>query len=137
MPSSRAYSNLSTRRQRRITAIGDLDRKIQLQYRVLSSKFQTADTDRIEFTTLVNAWAKVETLKGYLEYDGVEMTQRGWTHSFTIRYRDDYEQFKWILWKGKRYEILQAEVLDERDEFVLCRCLLTGTNEKTNEASWA
>ncbi len=131
-------NNAPSRRKRRITAIGDLNQRVSLQDRILNSKFQTGNEDTLDFQTYAEPWAKVETNRGKLEFDGVELTQKGWTHNFTIRYRSDVQnRLGWVLYKDRRYKVLDIENLDERSEFLILRCIVTGTNEVDNQGSWA
>lgn len=129
-------SNVGSRRQRRITAIGDLNSKIKLLDRDIKSPFEMGKSTEGYTSQLVGfVWAKVETLDGLIDINGVE-NPRVFTHEFTIRYRPNISQLKWIEYKNQRYDILRADNLDERDEFILLSCARTGTNDSKNEASW-
>lgn len=122
------------RRKRRIISIGDLNQLIKIQERSLNTQFQTGVKDQITFTTIAEPWAMVETTKGSIFFGGVGL-DREYSHKFYIRYRCNIDQTKFIEYKKKRYDILDVENLDERDEFLLLRCFPTGTNNSPNKAA--
>lgn len=124
------------RRRRRIVAIGDMNEKITLQTRTLNTRFQSSShEDDVSFTDVQTVWALVETTRGVQEFDGVEL-RAAYTHRFYIRYTPDIDQMYWVEYNSKRYDIVDVENLDERKEFLMLKCRLTGTNEATNEAAW-
>lgn len=123
-------TNIPKRRRRRIIAIGDLNSKIKLQTRTINTQFQSGSDDDADFVTVAEPWALIETVRGSSYLSGVEVERR-WTHNIYLRYRSDVDQTFWVEYKGRRFNIDDVESLDERDEFLLLRCIETGLTDKS------
>lgn len=120
-------------KNRRICA-GDLKDQIVIQLRTIKApQSGSVDFDE-EFTTSATVWAAIETRSGIEQFDGVNLISRP-SHFIYIRYTADIDVEKWITYNGKRYEILDAENLEERDEFYLLRCSPLG--DKTLQANFS
>ena len=120
-------------KKRRICA-GDLTEQIVIQLRAIKAP-QSGSVDFDEdFTDSSTVWAAIETKSGIELFDGVNLISRP-THFIYIRYITNIDVEKWITYKNKRYEILDAENLEERDEFILLRCSPLG--DKTLQANYS
>jgi SPP1 family predicted phage head-tail adaptor len=126
--------NYSARRNRRIVAIGDLNVKINLQTRVLRSRFATGDDDESGFATFASPWAMVETFDGVQTFDTLGQGIKA-SHQFTIRYRSDITAQTYVDYKGQLYDISYVENLDERKEFINLLCKLTGPDDPNIQAA--
>lgn len=124
-----------SRRNRRIYNIGDLNKKIKIQARAVYSSFQSGGHSQgANFTTIANPWASVETTRGRQQFDGVEL-KTAYTHKIVIRYRKDFDQTNWVEFNKERYDIVDVEDLDERHEFLLLKCKLTGNSDASHDAT--
>jgi len=129
-------TSVSRRKNRKIN-IGDLNKKIKLQRRVLYSSFQSGGRGQgASFETFAEPWASIETTKGITKFDGVEL-KKAYTHKITIRYRSNLDQTSWIEFGGNRYDIVDIEDLDERHEFLLLMCKLTGNADSSHTSTEA
>lgn len=125
----------TSRRKRRIVNIGDLNKRINLQTRAINSTFQTKiNKQTAEFVTYANPWAKVETTRGKTQFDGVEL-KIAYTHYITIRYRKNMDQTTWVEYEGNRYDIIDIEDLDDRHEFLLLRCKISGDSDADHDST--
>lgn len=118
-------------KKRRICA-GDLTDQVVIQLRAIKAP-QSGSVDFDEnFTDTQTVWAAIETKSGLEQFDGVNLVTRP-SHFIYIRYIADVDIENWLTYKGKRYEILDVENLEERDEFYLLRCSALGDkNLQTN-----
>lgn len=105
----------------------DFKNLITIQNRALNPDNTTADFN-IDFTDKVQVWAGIKTTRGQEVFGDVN-TAREITHIFTIRYIDYLTQEYWILFKDKRYDILDVENIDERNKFMRLRCNVRGSEE--------
>lgn len=124
----------TARRKRRNYSAGDLNEKIKLQVRAISSIFQTGDEQEIGFSDIGNPWACVQTVRGKEVFDGIEL-KKAYTHTMVIRYRKIVDQTVWVLYRGNRYDIVDSEDLDERHEYLMLKCKLTGPDDADHTAS--
>ena len=70
-----------------------------------------------------------------MHFDGTEL-KKGYTHKIYIRYRKDLPDHSlYVEFKGRRFEVLDAENLDERKEFICMRCAELGTSNPNNKAA--
>lgn len=115
------------RRKRRRICIGDMDTKVSLQTRSLQPpEAGSFDFDET-FTTVDDVWALVETVRGETVFDGSN-TEQDITHHFYVRYIPNITFENWVQVDGIRYDIIDVENLDNRNEFYLIRCNLRGSN---------
>ena len=87
-----------------------------------------------DFADIDNHWAMVNTVRGKTAFDEAEV-ERDITHEFTIRYLAGVDAETWILLEGNRYDIIDAEDLEERHEWLVLRCAKLGpTTKAVNDA---
>jgi SPP1 family predicted phage head-tail adaptor len=113
------------RRDEKICA-GDLDRQIVIQMRSITPP--TADgIDYDEaFVVKQSFWAMIETASGETVFDEANV-ERVVTHKFYIRYLEGLTFESWVLYNGKRYQIVDVQDLGERHQFYRLRCTLRGS----------
>ena len=119
---------------RRIITIGDLNQRIKLQTRKLLTQFESGLEDIQAYVTIASPWACVETRRGSDTFDNIELGDT-YTHVFHIRYRDNLPATIWIEYKNQRYDIVDVENLDERNEFLKICAKLSGDSDPDYEAS--
>jgi len=119
---------------KRQICIGDLKDRIELSIRSQVSKNDGKIKSIMDFTSLATVWAKVTTTRGSQLFDGVEISDP-FTHQIEIRFRDDIDAEKWIDFKDNRYDIVDVQDYDERNEFLLLLCKKKG--DQTKEANFA
>ena len=121
------------KRKRRQPCIGDLDTEITLQDRSITPPTTTVDFSET-FTENAIAWAMVNTVRGKTAFDGAEV-ERDITHEFTIRFLTGVDAETWVLHNGERYDIIDAEDLEERHDWLVLRCAKLGpTSKAVNDA---
>ena len=117
----------------RKVCIGDMRDEIILQDRAITSVISSADFDET-FTTADTVFAMVKTVKGDTVFDGTD-TEVDISHHFYIRFIDDITAETWISFLDNRFDILDVEDLDSRQEFLLLRATDRGTDaNRANEA---
>lgn len=108
-------------RKKRTVCAGDMRDTIIIETRVITAP-QSGSVDFSEtFTNTETVWALIETRSGIQEFADVNLDARA-SHLIYIRFIADVTFQNWLTFKGKRYEILDVENLEERDEFYLLRC---------------
>lgn len=122
------------RRLKRQVCIGDLDNQIVLQDRSITPPVSGVDATE-DFTTNDTVDAKVDTSRGETIFDGVSPDGVDVTHIFTIRFITGITAETWVGFKSQRFDILDVENLEERDEWLKLRCTNRGT--ATNAATEA
>lgn len=121
-------------RRRRDVCIGDLDELITLQNRAITPSSSGVDATETFTDTNPDVWAMLETRRGETIFDGTGM-ERDVTHVFTIRFISGVSAETWISFGGKRFDILDVENLEERDEWLKMRATNRGVD--SNSASEA
>jgi len=112
-------------RNRKVCA-GDMDKLIMLQTRNIAGDSNSVDF-LLNFTNQGEVWAAVQTAaSGESIFDEVG-TETIITHRFYINFIPDFTEEIWIEFKGKRYDIVNVENLDERDEFLKLSCVVRGS----------
>lgn len=81
------------------------------------------------FTDSATVWSLIETVTGKTFFDDVD-TAVNVTHHIYIRYDETVTAETWILYDGRRIDILNVESLDERNLFMLLVCNETGLASK-------
>lgn len=120
-------------KSRRI-CIGNLNSRIKIQTRALTAT-NTGSIESIEtFTDLVEVWAAIETTRGSQLWNGVEISNP-FTHKIYIRYRSDIDFNEWIEFESEKYDIVDVENLEQKNEWLLLMCIRKGDN--TKEANYA
>lgn len=108
--------------------VGDLRRRISIQNRVLGAPKTGVDI-RHTFQELRKPWAAVRTVNGKNIFAGVNL-DRVPTHIFYIRYYEGLTAEDWIVYKNERYDILEVENINERDEYYAVYCNNRGDQAK-------
>jgi head-tail adaptor len=110
---------------------------ITLQNRAIEEPdFDDFDYDET-FTDAVpgeDVYALIETINGVTIFDGVA-TDVNVTHHFYINVIDGITAETWVEFDSRRFDVLRAENLDERSEYMRLICTERGAN--TFEASKA
>lgn len=119
---------------KRQICIGDLKDRIEIFLRSQVSKNDGKIKSVMDFSSVATVWAKVTTTRGSQLFDGVELADP-FTHEIEIRFRADIDAEKWIDFKGNRYDIVDVQDYDERNEFLLLLCKKKG--DQTKEANFA
>ncbi len=113
------------RRKKRQVCLGDLDKQIQLQDRDITPPvFGSADFDE-KFTNTDLVWAAIQTVNGKTFFDNVGV-ETNITHIIYIRYDAAVTSETWVLFDLRRFDILDTENLEERDEFLKLTCVDRG-----------
>lgn len=121
------------RRKHRKICIGDLNDLVCLQDRDLTAPKSGVDATE-EFEDSGEEWALVETSHGETVFDGTN-TEVDVTHRIYISFVECFTAETWIQFNNDRYDILDVENLEERNEWLLLRCTNRGTKDnKANEA---
>lgn len=102
---------------------GDLRERITLQDRDIVEPFDINFTE--EFTNPVVVPAAVQTVQGVSFFDDTN-TEQFTTHDFIIRFRANVTTQTWILWQNVRYNIVLAEQIDGRNEWLKLRSTVRG-----------
>jgi len=122
------------KRKHRKVCVGDLNNTITLQNRDITAPQSGFDATESFTTNTLDAWAKIETSRGETVFDGVD-TEVDVTHVFTIRWLSGITAETWILFDGERFDILDTQDLEERNEWLIMKCTNKGTTANAaNEA---
>lgn len=122
------------KRKKRKLCIGDMDKIVTIQDRNIGEPFfSSVDFDEA-FSNNGTVWASVKTVSGNTFFDGAN-TETNITHEFGIRYDSSVSSETWIEWDGRRFDILDAQDLEERKEWMILVCAERGT--KKNESTKA
>jgi len=115
------------RRKKRQVCIGDLDTEIVLQNRSIVPPVSGSSDFDENFTPNSTVWAAVNTVSGKTFFDGVG-TETNITHEIFIRYDVTITAEVWVLLDSRRFDILDVEDLDERNEFMKLLCVDRGSD---------
>ena len=85
--------------------ICELGEWVDLQSRSQEAAASGALTDT--FTTEVRTRARVRQIFGGRYIDGAQ-TGNAATHNFEVRWRSDWRTWRFVVWEGYRYRVLQA-----------------------------
>ena len=113
------------RRKRREVCIGDMRDQVVIQTRAITVPVAGSVDLSETFSCNQTVWAMVETKTGTQVFDETNIIGVA-THDIYIRYICDVTFQKWLTFKGKKYDILDVQNLEERDEFYLLRCSFRG-----------
>jgi len=105
--------------------LGDLNTEIVLQSRSITPSINASVDFTEAFNGLATVWASIKTVRGKTEFDGADV-EREVTHEFVIRFLSGIDSETWVLLEGSRYDIIKAEDLEERHEFILLMCSKLG-----------
>lgn len=125
------------KRRRRRVCIGDLDSRVRLLHRSQVPPVAGSVDAAFDFQALATdgyVWAMVETSEGRTIFDGVANDRRV-THVVTIRSVPDVTSSSWVLLEdGTRLDVVLAEGLEERGEFIRLLCDARGSDAKPHSA---
>ena len=107
---------------------GSLRKLIKVQTRDITSPADCVDFDET-FADLESVFAMVETRTGETIFDDTN-TEQVVTHRIYIRFLPTVTAETWLEIDGDKYDILNVENLDHRNEYLLLRCNKRGTNTK-------
>lgn len=113
------------RKKKRQACIGDMRDEIVLQDRSITPPDFNAVDFTENFTPTDTVWAEINTVSGKTYFDDVN-TEIDITHEILIRFDPAVTAETWILFDGRRIDILTTEDLDERHEYMLLTCNDTG-----------
>lgn len=117
--------------KKRRLCVGDLDRQITLSDRAITTTNVANPEFGEDFSSPNEVWAMLETKDGVKVFDGANIERRA-THLFYIRYIADMTQEKFVFFEGNIYDILNTQDLEERHEWILLKCALTGDENKAS-----
>lgn len=122
------------KRKHRKICVGDLNKNCILQDRSITAPASGVDATETFTENTPDVWAKIETSKGETVFDGTD-TEIDVTHKFTIRFLTGITAETWILFNSVRFDILDVQNFEERDEWLLLLCTNKGTTANAaNEA---
>jgi SPP1 family predicted phage head-tail adaptor len=114
------------RRPKREVCIGDLRDKVVIQTRAITAPIANSVDLGETFSGDQTVWAMIKTKNGVQVFDGTNIVGVA-THEIYIRFITGVTFQSWLTFKSKKYDILDVQNLEERDEFYLLRCSLRGT----------
>ena len=118
------------RRKKRQVCIGDLDTEITIRTRDLDDSIDSTD-EVLSFTTVLTAWAMVETLKDVFIVDEVTGGDQPVSHRIVIRVPDiTIDAANWVNFGSENYRILGQTDYDERGEFLELMCTVRGDDDR-------
>lgn len=89
--------------------------------------FGSPDFDEA-FSTAATVDALIDTQRGSTLFDGVA-TDRPVTHKFCIEYIAGVTAETWVLFGGRRFDVVDVENYEERDFCLILRCAERGIGE--------
>jgi len=104
--------------------IGDLNKQIQIDIKSLTAPETNFDYGQ-SFSGTKTVWAAVQTTNGVEIFDGVNIVGTA-SHLFYIRYDSDITFANYLEYSNEKYKILETENLNQRNEFLLLKCVLRG-----------
>ncbi len=113
------------RRKKRNVCIGDMRDQVVIQTRAITAPGTNSVDFGETFTGDATVWALIETKTGTQIFDGTNIIGVA-THNIYIRFIAGVTFEKWLTFKSVKYDILDVQNLEERDEFFLLRCSLRG-----------
>jgi len=120
---------IKLKRKHRQVCIGDRNEQIDLQTRASNNEFSAKES--FTFTTVLTPWAMVETLKNEFILDEVTGGDVQATHAFTIIVPSIAISGEfWVLFKSKRYRVLDQVDFEERGEYLKLMCTVRGSVTK-------
>ena len=118
-------------RKQRQVCIGSLNHPIEIDTRAIRPPADGSVDATELFTSIGIFWAKVKTVNGVEIFDGTNKLKGIATHEITIRYQDGITEEAWIKLIDNRYlDVIDTEIFEEDDLFILMRCQERGTTSK-------
>ena len=112
------------RKKKRQYCAGDLIDEVTIQNRNITAVLEGVDFGE-QFTENYVAMAAINTVNGKTYFDGIN-TESNITHEIGLRFDDTVTAESWILFEGRRFDILKLENLDERKEWMRAFCVERG-----------
>lgn len=125
-----------TPKKRRLCT-GDLRDRIEIQSRALKPTTFSSSDYQEEFITISTVWASIQTTRGFQSFNDVGTVENNVTHKIYIRFSTELTitTENWLIFKNERYDIIDIENLEERNEFLLLYCEKKGSDSvPANEA---
>ncbi len=116
------------RKKKRVYCSGDLRDMITIQNRDIVAPLSGVDFTE-DFTTNVETPSAVNTVNGKTYFDGVN-EETPITHTVGFRFDPTVTSESWILFNGRRLDILRLENLDERSIWHHATCVDRGLDTK-------
>jgi len=119
--------------RRRLIAAGDLRERVTVQLRTLSAPAADGVDAQLTLQDAKTVWAMVVTDGGSEFFDGTNLTH-AWTHKFFVRYipgtvfprSGRMSAQERVTYKGRIFQVVDVENLEERDEFLLLKAVERG-----------
>lgn len=112
-------------------ALNRCGKEITLQNRdIVAPLYGSVDFDE-EFSNDIVVKAIIKTQSGNTFFDGVN-TESNITHLIRIKYIEGVTSETWILFKGRRIDILSVENCCEDDEILILTCTDQGTQKSSD-----
>lgn len=125
------------KRRRRRVCIGDLDSIVRVYHRAQVPPVSGSVDAAFALAAVSgdgSVWARVETVSGRTVFDGVANDRRV-THTVAIRRLAGVTSESWVVLEdGTRLDVVLAETLDERGEFMVLLCDARGSEAKPASA---
>ena len=125
---------VNANRRKKQICTGDLDTLITIEGRSITPPASGVDATETFTTENLDIWAMLETGRGTVFFDDTNI-EKTITHEFSVVFISGLTAENWVLFEGRRFDILMIEDFDERHEYQLLRCNERGTtSNETNEA---
>ena len=119
---------VKTKISKREFCLGDLNRSFSIKLRnITPPPDDGVDHDEV-FTDFLDVHGAVETVNGVEIFDETNVLVGVVTHKFTFRFRSGVTFQEFVIFRGKRYRILDVTNVDERDEWVVIRATERGVD---------
>jgi head-tail adaptor len=109
--------------------VKEYGKEIIIQERDLTPAVFGSVDSGLKFTEKYKPLAIVSTKRGSTLFDGVNQDHRI-THKFCIEYLPDITAENWVLFKERRFDIVDVENCCEDDKLLILRCNETGKDTK-------
>jgi head-tail adaptor len=107
--------------------IGDMKEPIVINTRSITTPTGDGVDYDETFTSPINTYAMIETAEGETIFDSTN-TEKVVTHKFYVRYIADLTFEAWVLFRGRYYDIINTENINEENRFVLINANVRGTS---------
>jgi len=115
-------------RQIKRVCIGSLNELIKIKVRSITPPVGGSVFYGEDFQNIMDVWAMIETKNGLVTFDSTNTAQNV-THQFYIRYISDVTFENWLEYKGKYYNILTVNNLNEENRFYMLQCNERGSKD--------
>lgn len=103
--------------------VSDLRHRVNLETRSQTPAGGTSGTTLTEtFVAGAEVWARVELIRGGRYQDGVQVEDAP-THRITIRFRDDFERWRYLSEGTRRWRVVNAGDPDGHRQWIEFGCL--------------